>query len=831
MNNKELIIEISRIKELMALEKKQHYENLISENNILLEGPSFLKTGYQMAIHSDDIFKNTAKSEELLNAINKLGPKASQLKPEAIKQLASDLQSSRQLISNAAKQGNLSSLADDAWKKLQQLQSKVPGGIDNVPSITTKVEQKVFEALDDLDAGSTLHLANEVALGKTFDDLDSLIVDSLDEGITYLDDASSILEFEHHLDDAIKKVGGDPQQLSLYRKWATKRFKEVELPAYKKSDLYLPNGEPYKRGNGFNSKPVNPATDVANVAKRNMGYFRFLNGLIKKFKSWIGKYNPKQSLEENLNRLKAVDPATIMVDGKLSREYETIVRAINYDIEQIAGLEKTIDKLWEETISELAGQYPALVQDIGKVDIYQGIGITQKSENLDAVLERIKKDPAIGPENVAKITSLSDVLKKLFNTLAELKNWVLKFARNLPSAIMETWVEFAKKVKKDWFKMLGREVLWGNIRGPREIGKLFTKSGYGSLRKLFMNFVLQYARLLFFKKVFIFLPLAFKALYLGILESLGVDAIKDEGATPFSIVEEEFFEEFNLALADNGYEVAEYFSIVDFSLARTIGTSVYRWATTPVNQVEQELLRSKQQAFDEYWNTLSDLQKRTAVKNLALTNKTHDFGWLFTSTDLDEKGNPTNGQPRHFMKANNLTIDDIKKIASSLIPFTDLQVNIGTNVEQKGILDRIKKETDNLLLSKKNKEELEKTLNNVSGVVRDKQGRMYDVKDGIDSEHFVFTEYKMQPYFTVRKNPPSDVDGKTTYQIYYADEFNEVPELAELNQIKAYNPKGMNPDGSFDKLKDAEKFVTDANNNQTIEKGEQIDLKTLLKRL
>jgi len=831
MNNKELLIEISRIKELMVLEKKQHYENLISENNILLEGPTLAKASYQISIHADDIFKNAAKSEELLNAINKLGPKASQLKPEAIKQLASDLQSSRQLISNAAKQGNLSSLADDAWKRLQQLQSKVPGGIDNVPSITTKVEQKVFEALDDLDAGSTLNLANEVALGKTFDDIDGLIVDGLDSGVVIVDDVEAIASFEHRLDDAIKQVGGDLNQLSLYRKWAIKRFKEVELPEYKKTDLYLPNGEPYRRGNGFNSKPVNPATDVANVAKRNMGYFRFLTGLIKKFKSLIGKYNPEKSLEENLNRLKAVDPATIMVDGKISREYETIVRAINYDIEQIAGLEKTIDKLWEETISELAGQYPDLVKDIGKVDIYQGIGWMQKSENLDAVLERIKKDPAIGPENAAKITSLGDKLKNIFNTLAELKNWVIKYLRDLPSAIMETWAEFAKKVKKNWGKMLLRDVLWGNIRGPREIGKLFTKSGYGSLRKLFMNFVLQYARLLFFKKVFIFIPLVFKGLYLKILESFGYDAIKDENATPWTIVTQEYYEEFNLALADNGYEVAEYFLPVDFSLIRTIGTSIYNYATTPINQVEQELLRSKQQAFDEYWIALSDLQKRTAVKNLALARKTHDFGWLVTSTDLDEKGNPTNDQPRHFMKANNLTIDDLKKIASSLIPYTDMQVNIGTNSEQKGILDRIKTETDKLLLGKKNKQELEKILNNVSGVVRDKQGKMYDVEDGIDSEHFVFTEYKMQPYFTVRKNPPSDVDGKTTYQIYYADEFNEVPKLAELNQIKAYNPKGMNPDGSFDKLKDAEQFVVNANNNQTIEKGEQIDLKTLLKRL
>ncbi|NBP58809.1 hypothetical protein EBU71_20145, partial [bacterium] len=69
-------------------------------------------------------------------------------------------------------------------------------------------------------------------------------------------------------------------------------------------------------------------------------------------KSWLGKYNPQNSLNENLSRLKAIDPATIMVDGKLSKEYQTIVRAIFYDIEQLAGLEKTVDKLWKETISE-----------------------------------------------------------------------------------------------------------------------------------------------------------------------------------------------------------------------------------------------------------------------------------------------------------------------------------------------------------------------------------------------------------------------------------------------------------------------------------------------
>jgi len=831
MNNEKLLLEISRMKELMVLTKKEYNDNLISENNILLEGPSIAKASYQISIHADDIFKNAAKSEELLNAINKLGPKASQLKPEAIKNLANELQSSRQLISNAAKSGNLSSLADDAWKKLQQLQAKVPGGIDSIPSITTKVEDIVYKSLDDLEEGSTLKLANELALNKTFDDIDDFILESLDTGVNLVNDADALVLFTNRLDEAIKQIGGNPEQLSLYRKWAIKNFKDTYLPAYKNTDLTLPNGAPYKRSNGFDTKPVNPAGDIADVARKNMGYFRFLTGLIKKLKSWLGKYNPQNSLNENLSRLKAIDPATIMVDGKLSKEYQTIVRAINYDIEQIAGLEKTVDKLWAETISELQGQYPELIRDIGKVDIYEDLGIFQKSENLDAVLERIKKNPAIGPDNITKINSLSDVLKKIFETLIGLKNWVKNMFKDFLTTSIQTFKDFATKFRKNWAKMILREVFWGNIRGPREIGKLFSKAGYASGRKFFINFAFQYARLLFFKKVLIFLPLLGKLFIFSTLEAMGIDKIEAEGATPKSVVEEEFWEEFNLLAADNGYEVAEYFSIVDFSIPINLTKSIYSWYNAPIDQVEQELLRSKQEAFDTYWITLSDLQKREAVLNLAEVEKTHNFGWLATSTTLDDKNNFGNGQVPKFMKANNLTKDDIKKIFKSLITYTDLQVNLGKKSENQGILDRIKKETDKLLLGKKKKEELEKTFNNVVGVVRDKNGRLYDVKDGIDSEHFVFTEYKMQPYFVVRKSPPSDIGGKTTYKIYYADEFNEVPKPADVNSIKSYSPKGMNPDGSFDDIKDAETFVTDANNRQEIEFGETIDLKTLLKRL
>lgn len=852
MENK-ILLEISRIKEIMSVcENKINADLIFEEKQLVIEGPvaTIGRASYQVALHGDEIFKDLGAGERILNSINNAVPAASRLTKLQITELAKELQSSRQAISTAAKNKNLSNLSDDAYKKLTDLQSKVKGGIDNVPAVKATVEQEITKALDNMEDTHTLNLANQVASEKTFNEADDLLSLGLDETEKFLSDAEMIADYEVKLKQTFTDIGLNLDDFPQYKKWALNKFKDEMLPAYKEGVLTSPTGNKYPRRDFFKERPVNPAADIDNLANKNKGYLRFLSGLYKKIMSIIGRYNPTDSLNQNLERLKAIDPSTIVgKNGVLSKEYETIVRAINYDLEQLADIEKNIVQRWEELIGELKKTHPELVEEIENVKIYDEIGkegLFQKSESLGGMLERIKKDPGVEPASLGKISTFTDAIKQIFSLIIKIKDLAVKILSNFVSGIFEGWRGLVNRfggVRGICGAVL-KELAWGNIRGPRELGQLFSKAGYGSSRKLFFNFLYQYARLMFFKKIIMAIVIGLDVVIKMGLENKGYDVIDtEEGVTFGDIWVSEFTSQFKLW----GYETfGEAFDVWSPVNPKLMVDFIYHTAprlwVTEVNKTKQELLRSKEEAFNDVWNNMTQLERKSAVNALADSGILKSgFSRLFAATLLKymlpgsknpNDKNPGNTTTEKFMKKNKLSIDDIEKIHNSLLPYTDVQINLGFEDENEKMLISLRKKAQELYKNINKQETVDGELKSVQGVVRDTYGKLWTIEDKLKEYIFEFTEYKIQPYYVVRAVTPTSLKTKRKYEIYYTDEYTEAPKPADLNILKAEKPDGFDPnDGSFDDQVKAEAFVKKMNLNQKVEEGEEIDLKTLLKRL
>lgn len=844
MENK-ILLEISRIKEIISVcESKLNTDLIFEEKQLIMEIGTLVKASQQMVIHSDEIFKDLGAGERILNSINDAVPAASRLTKTQITDLAKELQSSRQAISTAARNKNLSNLSDEAYKKLRDLQNKVKGGVDNVPAVKSTVEQEIIKALDKMEDTHTLNLANQVASQKTFNEADDLLFLGLDETEKFLTDAELITDFEKNLKQTFTDIGYKLEDFPEYKKWALDKFKNKQLPQYKDGILTSSAGNNYPRKDFFIDKPVNPAADIANLANKNKGYLRFLSGLYKKLMSVLGKYNPQDSLQQNLERLKAVDPSTIVKDGKISKEYETIVRAINYDLEQLADIEKNIVKLWDEQIEQLKLTHPELVKEIENVSIYSEIPALQKSETLGGMIERIKKDPGVEPAVLGKLSTFTDAIKEIFNSLSKISDLAVKIFSNLVSGLFESWKAIIDRVGgfKKFFATLFKEIAWGNVRGPREIGQLFSKAGYGSARKFFFNFVYQYFRLLFFKKVIMAIVIAIDVLIKMGLEASGIDVIKKEGVEFGELWVEEFGNQFKLWGYENFGEAFDVWSPVNPKLMIEFLSYAPELWRTKVDQTEQELLRSREDAFNDVWENMSTLEKKSAVVGLSKAGYLRTgFNKLYEKTLLvymvpgskDSSDRPFNTSTKKFMDVNKLSKDDIKKIHNSLLPYTDVQVNVGFDNAKEDMKIQIRKKVGEIYqnLGKGKKEELDAQLKTVEGVVRDKYGKLWKIEP-LPNYSFKFIEYKMQPYYVVRTIIPTNLKDKKKYEIYYSDEYTEVPKPADINTLKAEKPDGLNPaDGSFDDEKKAKDFVNKMNLNQKVEEGEEIDLKTLLNRL
>ena len=844
MGNK-ILLEISRIKEIMGVcEKNINTDLIFEEKQLIMEIGTLVKASQQMVIHSDEIFKDLGAGERILNSINNAVPAASRLTKTQITDLAKELQSSRQAISDAARNKNLSNLSDDAYKKLRDLQNKVKGGIDNVPAVKSTVETEITKGLDNMEDTHTLNLANKVASEKTFDEADDLLFLGLDETEKILKDSELIEDFEIKLKQTFTDIGYNLNDFPQYKKWALDKFKNKQLPQYKDGILTSSAGNNYPRKDFFIDKPVNPAEDIANLANKNKGYLRFLSGLYKKLMSILGKYNPQDSLQQNLERLKAIDPNTIVKDGKISKEYETIVRAINYDLEQLADLEKNIVKLWDEQTAQLKLTNPELVDEINNVSIYSEIPALQKSETLGDMLERIKKDPAVEPAVLGKISTFSDAIKQILSSLMKIKDYAIKIISNFWTGIFDSWKAIVDRFG-GWKKFLGaalKEVAWGNVRGPRELGQLFSKAGYGSGRKFFFNFLYQYARLLFFKKVIMAIVIAADVLIKMSLENLGYDVIKKKGTEFGELWVEEFSNQFKLWGYESFGEAFDVWSPVNPKLMIDFLSYAPELWRSKVDQTEQELLRSKEQAFNDVWENMTPLERKTAVNTLADTGvlKT-GFSKLFAATLLkfmmpgvenSNNKNPANIYTKKTMDVNKLSSDDVIKIHNSLLPYTDVQVNLGFEDQKEDMLILIRKKAQELYKNLDKQEKIDGELKTVKGVVRDKYGKLWKIEEGSQEYTFKFIEYKIQPYYVVVTETPTNLKDVKKYKIYYTDEYNKAPEPADLNTLKAETPDGLNPeDGSFDDEKKAKDFVNKINLNQKVEEGEEIDLKTLLKRL
>lgn len=842
MENK-ILLEISRIKEIMSVcESKLNTDLIFEEKQLIMEIGLIVKASQQVAMHSDEIFKDVSAGERVLTSINNAVPAASRLTKTQITDLAKELQSSRQAISTAARNKNLSNLSDDAYKKLRDLQNKVKGGVDNIPAFKATVEQEITKALDNMEDTHSLSLANQVARQKTFNEADDLLSLGLDETEKILTDADLITEFENNLKQTFTDIGYKLEDFPQYKKWSLDGFKNKHLPDFKEGQIKSKAGNPYKRKDFFVDKPVNPAEDIAQLANKNKGYLRFLSGLYKKLMSVLGKYNPQDSLQQNLERLKSVDPSTIVKDGKISKEYETIVRAINYDLEQLADIEKNIVKLWDEQIEQLKLTHPELVKEIENVSIYSEIPALQKSETLGGMIERIKKDPGVEPAVLGKISTFTDAIKEIFSLLSKIKDYAIKILSNFWSGVFEGWKALIDRFGGwgKFFESVLKEVAWGNVRGPREIGQLFSKAGYGSARKFFFNFAYQYARLLFFKKFVMAFVIGFDVLIKLGLENMGYDVIKKEGAEFGELWTEEFTKQFKLWGYENFGEAFDVWSPVNPKLMLEFLSYAPELWRAKVDQTEQELLRSKEEAFNDVWKNMSPLEQKSAVTALAESGALlTGFNKLYNKTLLaymlpgskDSSDRPANISTKKFMDVNKLSSDDVKKIHNSLLPYTDVQVNLGFDDTKEDMLIQIRKKTEELYKNLGKKEKIDAQLKTVEGVVRDKYGKLWKIKD-LPNYTFEFIEYKIQPYYVVRAVIPTNLKDKKKYEIYYSDEYTEAPKPADLNTLKAENPDGLNPaDGSFDDEEKAKEFVNKINLNQTVEEGEKIDLKTLLKRL
>jgi hypothetical protein len=793
--NSSILLEINRAKSLMGLKE----ENFPTNSHILNEGgPPITQLG-KLLIHADEAFESVDDVKKLLNGLNDLIPKGSKvvkLTAQEIDDMAQGLKNQKTEIANAAradKLGSLSTNPSSFYKKFNDFKIKVQnakGGasIDNNQMFINSVDSALNKVFDNPD-GKVYQ-----AYSESYFEMEKLIDDEYLGGAKKPNKKELKEFYKGYFEDELKKKG-------IVFKSGDKNFDRLETWLDKKIETDL-DGWQKEKGLTYDEKPVTNIEDIKKVS----GKWRFLNNLIKKFKN-IGKTfdELKVSLDKNLNLLKSFPAEKIVIENSTTptTEFQSLVRAIAYDIDQIDGIEKNARKIWDEVLDELRKEGDTeLVRAIENSLIYGEPGSNimpiWKPESFKQYFQDLKTRYPNTPESVLKN---AEQISSFMEDFTKFKNFVKSVFKDGISGLFKNIKEYIKTFEFSW-RNIWMEVFFGQIRTFKTLGKMFGTKGFGTWKRLLQNLLWQYIKLIVFKKVLIIVPVTINTLIAIGFEKNEIDRISSETKkTGYDVLKDEIvkaYTEFNAS------DLLPFDIEWEYNLIKSGLLGIDRELSQNPDKTKSELVMSKNEAFDEWWDSMGQEEQKALLKGFA-----EPQGFLQPFGRLYQFVTQENPNQQQFLKYNGLKESDLEKFKKSLVVYKDIAVNEDAlNID----LDKVKQ----VFKNPKNVEKISENVTITDGAVRDKNGYLYRVigelgtQDG-KSYKFSFQKVPYEPFYFYAKVAPASVSDPVLYKIYYAATTDEKPEPATLNDIKKANPKTIPNINGFEKEDDAKDVVKKLN--------------------
>jgi histidinol phosphatase-like enzyme len=751
---KTLILEISRIQELMGV----YNDQLLIENPIklILQNLDAFKV-------ADVIFKSAADAKAYVKSINDLVKDDNlKLTDGEIDIMGEHLFNHKDLIANAAKkQGDgILEIPKGATPEIDAVIIKQQKGVANVgiSSIDFQniLNKKILDAFEntDLKMNKFQRQSSDRFLSKLYDEMtDNTFSKPTDDYFTIDGIKARYLE---RLETAMDATGTKPPK--NFYEWALGKF-GTDL-----ADFIDGVGPRYEPGGTHAGKqplenPNQPAIQGEPVSSTmNPSWLKsFIQAIIDFFKK-RGLKLKIERLTDDIERLK-VTPAT--VGDNINPNFTNLVKKIKKDIDMVVGQEGrgSIFEEWNKMLDQLPSD---LQKQVKEVKLY-GDGIFYKDESVDEFLEALRLKGVDG-------NTINDV--KTF--YKKVKEW-LSLAKKLISG---AWSGLPKLIaKKLNLRTLLNVIIFKSFKSPKQWGYMLSKRGF-TLKGFFISFIEAYFTLLIWKKLGVLvwaIGWATKEFLWSKVTGQGLE----EKKTMFDLYTEKVQEEWTDFTNPNFWDPVNGIQIFN----NTISVITYPF-TEETKKYTEELEKSKEKAFNDYWDLLPKDEQKAAIDvqaGPALLPGAGGFPALYYSTLVTDNLKPQNVLTRRFMEEKNLDITTIKKIADSLVTYKSIDVEIPDKEEVKNLIDSTKIKNTIKNTNKAN-EAIENStknqiINTTFGAVRDKDKKLYQI-DG-KPFNFTFSLVPYKPYYKEHKLAAVD-----EYKIYYAKDTYTTPKFISKNEYE-----------------------------------------------
>jgi hypothetical protein len=792
----QLILEINRMREIMGVDMS--IKPLIFE-----QGPGILAKIFGVG---DNALKDVAENKKLIKQLD-------DLKPKGVKKLSTlEIDDLAELLS---KQADEIAAAQASVGFSEALRFNSARKLNDLINLTARTERD-----------SLLNLYIGKQLTKIFDDpknfwnkayLESLarIKQDFSDFVQFGDkipEDELIALFKSDLGTTIKNT--DPKfkwsEYPEYEDWARKKFLDLNGDL----DLIIKDKKPYTipSKNRYDKFKTNPdektLTDVADIKPIPFSNFRATIGVVKKIRNIFKKTAAVESFEKNVALLKGFPNEQIfrkVGEGfEVSPEFASLVRNVGFDIEQISTVQKNVLANWRELMEEVRLIDPKLVEGMTDTPIFKDSfsGFLWQEEKLNVFLERLSKRFEAASKDGGGVSGfIKEEIREVFSIVLLGKNSIIASTKNIENGVKGFW----KGVANRKFFSGG---IWTVPFSPKQIGIMITRRGF-NLGPLLRSVLETAFALKLWTNVIGSIVLVIQTSVVAILEACNVN-VTDDQRYPGDI------------FVDGLYNIwLDYTSYIEFPfkpgfIIDFISFLRRKAWEDPIDQTKKELETDRDKAFTELWSKLTENQQEKILVNLEVGETEFEYFSKIT--------NPINvGRHYQFMKINDITVDDVKKLRKARVAMVSGGDKLGMTPEElKNLID-----PTNVL-------DVEKYLK--VGGVQDKDGNKYTITMINKNNPYVYN-FVPEPLYTFYGVQPSS-DGKS-YNIYMDKSGidkktgKEIPPVyLTANDLKSFGINtGFDENGVFTVKDEAEKAKKTLKNNKSLEEQPPINIKELIKKL
>lgn len=737
---KNILLEIQRIKKLMSIEEISDFEinenlktNLInSENSFLLNEQSIIDDIMRLggvALKNEDLLKN------ILKEIDSITPKAQKIKLDDILTDAEKKLSRVEQLEIFAKK--LVSQADNIerdyaaasnniaeWMKFKKFLSstsakKVNSLSARVNALTVEKTTKVFE-----DTDSVWNEIYEQAVKNT----EEWIVKEKNKGNTP-SEPEIIKIFNMFLEEGVEKstkIPPHPQKLpknletySHYYDWAFNKFAKSEGRMDELIDDKLGTNvskqsadERFKhKGADIKSKTekVTPVVDDLTLKtmglKRNYSFFeKAIRSLIDRIRTWfIGYSKIAERLEQREIVIKNYDWQKALSADGIPSDLEQLFRAHLNDMEMLGNYEKNVLQYFDDFKQSLilnGIKSDEIDKAFQKTEIYKG-GFAEvflgRSKSLQDILddyEIVFRKSLDNPENSKIHNGLLEYGRMIKKVFGEIYSDVKTFKKNIPEGKMaENSLQTLKKACMTFSANIFSFMTYFSLFSYRSLGRILRLAGpggVGSIMAALSSFVIADITLVIWKKIL----KQFFALGTWIWETR---TEKDTGGVNETTYNEKLAQEslaiwahwFNPTyqtwlqsdvpvLSINTYGWVAPIDPINSPLVKSIEVSIANGGKNSSKTAEQ-LNQTYNEQLLEVWKRLKKDDRKDVIKTLELgQNDFANFKKWGEDPDADDR--------ELFYKQNDITVEQFNKIIKSRIG----KLTVDSSEVKLDVLDLIK---------------------------------------------------------------------------------------------------------------------------------------------